>query len=76
MTQLRAVIRKEKQDDHKYSKRTDKRTDQADEEEPRPGRGGRFYRRGAAHGRRAYRGSGLEGTDRQDLSVGELRGET
>ena len=76
MTQLRAVIRKEKQNDHKYSERTGKRTDQADEEEPRPGRGGRFYRRGAAYGGRAYRGSCLEGTDWQDLSVGELRGET
>ena len=67
---------KGKHNDHKHSKRTGKRADPADEEEPRQGRGGRFYRGRTAHGGRAYRGSRMEGADRPDLSVRELLGET
>ena len=52
-TVVRIVIRRGEGYDYKYGKCTGERTDQADEEKPRPGGCGRVYRRGAAHGGRA-----------------------
>ena len=66
------MIRRGEGYDYKYGKCTGERTDQADEEKPRPGGCGRVYRGGTAHGGRADGRPVMAGTDRTGLPVREL----